>query len=246
MKDGWTEPSNQRTYNSPDVVLSFSLRKTLQPPERAILESVQADLPRWRMLDVGVGAGRTSHHFLPVAGQYVGIDYSPRMIAACQKQFPSRANDFRVCDARALKPFQDGSFDFVLYSYNGLDYMAHEDRLVALGEARRVLCRGGRFCFSSHNLQWIDPRIMSLKSRALFWLLNDRATRDRIGREPHVVLRDLPRTRAYYVTPAEQIAQLEALSFTALRLFSLTGAEIDRGAALVAQDPWLYYLCTVA
>ena len=33
-----------------------------------------------KVLDLGVGAGRTSYTFAAIAGEYVGVDYAPTMI----------------------------------------------------------------------------------------------------------------------------------------------------------------------
>jgi ubiquinone/menaquinone biosynthesis C-methylase UbiE len=62
------------------------------------------------MLDIGVGGGRTTKYFFPLAKEYVGIDYSPEMIQACKKKFPELR--FEVADVRNLSLFGDGHFDF--------------------------------------------------------------------------------------------------------------------------------------
>src|SRR5262249_12955489 len=128
----------------------------LQPPEETILRLLLPGLATARMLDLGVGGGRTTLHFAKWVHEYVGADYSPSMITACQKRFsgyPAHIS-FQVCDARALGLFESASFDFVLFSFNGLDYVGHDDRLKILQEIRRVGNPGGHFCFSSHNLNW--------------------------------------------------------------------------------------------
>ena len=53
-----------------------------------------------------------------------------------------------------MNEFEDNSFDFVLFSFNGIDSFGPQDRLKALKEIRRVLKNNGYFCFSSHNLNW--------------------------------------------------------------------------------------------
>lgn len=248
---------NRRTYSSPDVVLSFALRRTLQAPEARICEILAPRLPHMTMLDVGVGGGRTTHHFLPRVREYLAVDYSARMIWACRRNFPHKSDAFQVADARAMPEFADGRFDFVLYSYNGIDYMGHEDRLRALAEIRRILRPGGVFCFSSHNLQSVRsggwPRfswkLLEYLGRLKFWLFlrlfNRRALSEQLHHAPYLVLRDLPRALTYYATPAEQLRQLHEAGFRSVRIFGLhSGAELaDLEAAERTVDPWLYYLC---
>jgi ubiquinone/menaquinone biosynthesis C-methylase UbiE len=40
-----------------------------------------------KMLDIGVGRGRTTMHFAQAAEEYWAIDYSEEMIAACRERF---------------------------------------------------------------------------------------------------------------------------------------------------------------
>ena len=52
-----------------------------------------------------------------------------------------------------LSMFDSASFDFVLFSYNGIDTMSHVNRLRVFDEVFRLLVSGGLFAFSSHNLE---------------------------------------------------------------------------------------------
>ena len=77
---------DQGVYESSDVVQFYEGQSDLQKPEATILEEFKKQLPEMKMLDIGVGAGRTSVHFAFLAKEYLGIDYSNRMITACLKQ----------------------------------------------------------------------------------------------------------------------------------------------------------------
>ena len=152
------EPETSREYfRRPDVVSEYASFDFLLAPEQTILEALAPSLASARMLDVGVGAGRTTLHFAPLAGEYVGIDISPDMIEACRTRFDDASWNatFAVADARDLGRFESGSFDFVLFSFNGLDTVGgRSDRMAALGEIHRVCRSGGGFCFSSSNLRF--------------------------------------------------------------------------------------------
>ncbi len=80
---------NEETYEKANVVAGFQ-KSELQPPEKTILEMMQDKLGNMKMLDIGVGAGRTTVHFAPLVQEYVGIDYSENMIKACKSSFPNK------------------------------------------------------------------------------------------------------------------------------------------------------------
>ena len=77
------------------------------------------------ILDMGVGGGRTTQYLSQIAGRYVGADYSEAMVDTCRKRFPDQ--EFRHCDARDIAPFADGEFDAVVFSANGIDYIAADE-----------------------------------------------------------------------------------------------------------------------
>lgn len=119
-----------------------------------------------KILDLGCGAGRTTINLWRAGHQVCGADINPAMIAAAKARHPEL--DFRLMDACALQ-FSDESFDMVLFSYNGLDYIyPRQRRRRALAEIRRVLAAGGLFIMSSHNsVVWPSNRY-----GFFFWFLN--------------------------------------------------------------------------
>ena len=141
-----------------DVVAEYTSFEFLFEPERAILQEIRSRLAGMRMLDIGVGGGRTTQFFIEHVGEYVGVDYSPTMIQACSRRFEGQGDrvSFHVMDARDLGALQSESFDFVLFSFNGLDLVGEDqDRLRALEEIHRVCREGGLFCFSSQNMDFV-------------------------------------------------------------------------------------------
>src|SRR6266540_4087351 len=141
-----------------DVVAEYTSFEFLFEPERAILQEIRSRLAGMRMLDIGVGGGRTTQFFIEHVGEYVGVDYSPTMIQACSRRFEGQGDhvSFHVMDARDLGALQSESFDFVLFSFNGLDLVGEDqDRLRALEEIHRVCRDGGLFCFSSQNMDFV-------------------------------------------------------------------------------------------
>src|SRR5690349_8861924 len=140
---------NHVTFSAMLTVWDYQRMTELQVPEAVILDCLRAEFAGKRILDIGVGGGRTTSHLLGISEKYTGIDYSSRMIEKCRARYPSQA--LSVCDVRDLSRFGTASFDFVMFSFNGIDCLSHEDRLKALAQIRTVLAPGGVFVFSSHN-----------------------------------------------------------------------------------------------
>jgi SAM-dependent methyltransferase len=222
---------NRGVFERPDVVEDYIRDTALRAAERVILDRHRADYVGKRVLDLGVGAGRTAPSLAPNAARYVGVDFSERMVAACRMRFPEW--DFQWGDARDLAVFGTGSFDFVLFFFNGLDYVGDEDRQRVLAEVLRVLDRGGVFAFSSHNLEasagatwrWrvvLRPRPPAELARAL--RRAGRSIRNRLrnaGRQirtdRYAILNDPAHQfglQTYYIGAAAQIDQLRRAGFT--------------------------------
>ena len=71
-------------WNEPRIVANYAAREHLYPPEATLLSDLSATIHEMDMLDIAVGAGRTTFHFAPKVYSYVGIDRSRRMIDACR------------------------------------------------------------------------------------------------------------------------------------------------------------------
>lgn len=256
---------NQETYEAPDIVEYYAQLKLLQPAEVAICDRLKDRLPGMKMLDLGIGGGRTTQHFAPLVAEYTGIDYSERMIAACRKKFDSSSPTIalEVGDARNLEQFASDSFDFVLFSFNGIDYVIDSDRLKILQEIHRVSKPGAYFYFSSHNLQGIAKEFAWRKQLALNPLetytnlvmagllrfFNPGTTRDRLKNSDHLMIRDEPhnfRLWNYYIRPEAQIAQLLQAGFADIEVYSWrTGRVLEASDRAANLDLWLYYFCKV-
>jgi hypothetical protein len=75
---------NKAAYDSRDAIAIMSASEELQLPELSIVERLDGWLDGKAMIDIGVGGGRTTHHFAPRVGRYLGIDYSTEIIKACE------------------------------------------------------------------------------------------------------------------------------------------------------------------
>lgn len=151
-----SDPDPEQGFDSLSVVAEYAALSEITPAEAALFD--RWIRPGMRILDLGVGTGRTTRVLAAEAAEYVGSDVSPRMVAKAQERFPGLR--FAVHDAADLSAFEDESFDAVVFSYNGLDYLHPlERRQLAIQEARRVLRPAGIFIFSTHNSRAIAKRV---------------------------------------------------------------------------------------
>jgi len=231
----------------------------LDKPEQTIFDELKPKLMKMRMLDIGVGGGRTTQYFANQTKEYTGIDYSEAMISFCKLKYKNLKNtSFHVCDARDMTQFSDCSFEFVLFSFNGIDYVNQKDRVKVLREMNRVCCLPGLLCFSSHNLQNLDnlfsfrfsfhpiKLLWEIKKYILIRLKNPAWKKLKSQNECELIDPGCNfRLSTVYISPIKQIDQLMELGFQNIRVFSLNnGLEIfDQDTLQKNKDSWLYYLC---
>ncbi len=242
-------------YNRPEIAGHY-LTSVLQPAEALLLQEVTARAGKVDMLDLGVGAGRTSFFFLPFVRSYLGVDLAPRMIDLCRERFAgyqgAASINFRIGDAAALTSCADAVFDVALFSCNGIDCLSIERRAHCLSEVHRVLRAGGLFLFSAHNLQSIEEcfgasssldatRLAAIrrfnepfdhftaKDAALFW--------DGVYGDDGVL-------KHVYVEPRAQRLALERQGFTGVRVISSeTGLDLAEDRIDESVELALHFWC---
>ena len=126
---------------------SYLAANALQGAETCFFEKYIK--PGQAILDLGVGAGRTTPYLARDASRYVGLDYAAAMVEACQIRFP--ALEFVCGDAADLSMFETASFDVVVFSYNGMGHLSDAGRARLLEHVHRILKPSGYLIFSLHN-----------------------------------------------------------------------------------------------
>lgn len=253
---------NLTSFRRAGIVNYYRQLRQLQPAEESIFKTLGPALAHMKILDLGVGAGRTTAHLAPRVSEYVGVDYSPEMIEVCEQRFSDLGKQvcFQVCDVRDMSQFASHSFDFVLFSFNGIDNISHAERLVFFQEVVRIGKPDGYFAFSTHNLQGIIPEF-SLSNRlswnpltsyvnGIMWgflkVFNRSLSVAKLQSRDYAVIRDEShnfRLRQYYIRPRAQLEQLCPF-FRETTVYSWqSGAVIADPDLEAQQEMWCYFLC---
>ena len=237
------DEANRQAFSRPEAIAGYERTDGLTSAERRLFAEHIA--PGATVLDLGVGTGRTVPTLSATASVYIGIDYSAEMIAAGRRLHPDA--DLRVGDAADLSAFDDHSFDVVVFSFNGIDYL-HPDpkRVRCIDEVARVIQPGGRFVFSSH-----DPRALirrrtpesGARGTAIAAYQSARRVVDRVPTAAflrgtgYVHDRVLGGLETHMATPRQVVAEIEPHGFRHIQTVPGEGAKGGRWST-----SWWYYV----
>lgn len=249
---------NARVYHAPSVVRHYP-SDVLEKAEVTALLKYQPAFAGRNVLDVGVGTGRTAIYLAPLAHHYVAIDYSPVMVEALKSRMPDV--QVQLADMRDMSALPSASFDFVLATNNVLDAVSHADRLRTLREWRRVLRPQGVVMFSAHNRCYryamSGPRLKLTRNPFTMmrnvltygrrWVNYLRLLKARRHEDAYALLTDTGHDYAclhYYIDREAQEAQLRAMGFKLLDVFTALGPVLAPGD-FGETSPWLMYVASL-
>lgn len=244
---------NLNTYNSSSVVNWYAGLKDMTAVELRIFETQHDFLKQAALLDIGIGGGRTTRYLKDKCKTYTGIDYSHGFVTQVKKEFPEVTS--LVMDARDLSAFKDQSFDFVNFSFNGIDYVNLEDRIKILSEIARVLKPNGLFFFSTHNKDhatfhvapWLNTETGFFTNFKTFLKLSPFLLRKLKNKSREFLSRDYAiindsahnyRLFTFYTSVAFLKKQLSETKFDQPKLYSKTGKEVSDAEL----DDWIFVL----
>ncbi|MEI6523731.1 MAG: class I SAM-dependent methyltransferase [Bacteroidota bacterium] len=247
-----------KVYDNSEQVNCYINEKDLQKPEQAIINKYFDKIKNSVLLDVGIGTGRTTYHLSGIAKKYVGVDISQGMLNGANENFRNQNLDFKVCDARNMSIFEDNTFDVVFFSFNGIDYIEIDERILFFDEVKRISKKDALLIFSTHNIQNI-PRLMRLKFSnhpKVFYeycikylklkfhnwsadLSNNKVIKINDGLHNFKFL-------TTYINPIYQKELLENYGFKNVCCFGYpSGNELNSDELINTTDPWIYFSCTV-
>jgi len=249
---------NEDTYNK---YVHMYYEQYLDAGERTIIKRFKDRWSQMDILDIGVGAGRTSYAFSAISRNYIGIDYVPRSIEICKNLVgEDETVKFFQCDARYLSKHFSKQFDFIMFALCGIDSVDHEGRYMIFREIRKCLKDDGYFFFSSHSLNapqrtLVLPRFNPLRpfrstyrvSKTVFeyWRIKwaNRNMFDNRERGWTIAKDDLDYhfLDIYYISPEYQIQQLDETGFKVVEVYGRNGKPIDY--RIPRDDLWIHYLC---
>jgi len=182
---------NLALYSNERVVSYYEKLSGLQPAEQYLFDKY---IPGGsNVVDIGVGAGRTTPWLSKRAAQYLGVDYSQAMVNTCRARFPHL--DFKHGDATNLSFLADATFDATIFSFNGIDSIpTNRERLRCLSEMRRIAKPDGVVILSSHNAKRLAdyPSLAGADLARKLWRIGRT-----IARTPAIAARAL-RSKAFF------------------------------------------------
>ena len=250
---------NQIVYESADVVRDYRHHQQLTKGERVLFTEHSDDFREKKVLDLGVGAGRTTPALAGMAAEYWGIDYSLAMVQACKDRFAGVGNArFLQDDARSLSHCPDLYFDAAVFSFNGIDVVDIEGRKAVLEAVHRVLKPGGVFVFSFHNAGYLETlyRYHWQKNPLRWWANYQRqqkiksinGPKEQYADKPHFSLKDGGedfRLDICYMKPSYQQQMLAEAGYQLEQCVeSLSGKALAPEDINASKACWLYYRCS--
>lgn len=243
---------NRKNYAKPKVLDYYDKLENLFPAEMILFDQLLPKIGNSKILDIGVGGGRTTRYLLEISEDYTGIDYVPQFIERVERKFSG--GKFLCADARDMKEFESETFDFVLFAYNGIDYVSHEDRLKIFREIYRVLKKDGILMFSSHNRDFYkfnkphwrnefgSSRMFFKNLLSYFFFLprHLRMKSHEVYADGYAVINDCDHRYSllvYYIEIAAQIKQLEETGFCRTEGYNFRGEPVKNDA----ESFWIYY-----
>jgi ubiquinone/menaquinone biosynthesis C-methylase UbiE len=249
---------NKGAYSKEKVVKIYSKAPKLFSGEETLIHNYKRELQKATFLDIGVGRGRTTNFIAPLVNKYYGVDYSENFVSFVKERYHNKQNvKVEYGDARSLSQFGNGFFDFILFSFNGIDCVDFNDRRKVIAECFRLLKPGGHFWFSFHNLfsipklysfqwpknpfKWIREFHRFRKVRALNGNMDQYTNREYCSLYDGA---EVFEAEVMYLQPSLQFCMLEEAGFTDIKYYNAQTGKLLSGTEANSRNiDWIYVDC---
>jgi ubiquinone/menaquinone biosynthesis C-methylase UbiE len=249
---------NKQAYSTEKVVNIYTTNFKLITAEDVLVRKYKSELQNASFLDIGIGGGRTTHFIAPIVKTYYGVDYSTMFVNHVAEEYKDNKKVvIEFGDARELGQYADASFEFVLFSFNGIDCVGFEDRKRIIKECFRLLKPKGHFWFSFHNINSL-PKLYSFQwpKNPLNWfkeLKRSKTVKEINGdikkyqNRDYCILRDgadFFETEVMYLQPAIQEQLLTLAGFSDVQFYhAQNGTPLNKTEANNKNIDWIYIDC---
>jgi ubiquinone/menaquinone biosynthesis C-methylase UbiE len=247
-----------KVYDDQKIVNTYNELKRLTATEQTVLDKYYSRIAKSNFLDVGIGTGRTTYNFLDIVSHYIGTDISQQMIIAAKENFKNDNLKFLVSDARNMPEFENESIDVIFFSFNGIDHVEIDERILFFNEAKRILKKDGLLIFSSHNIKNIPSQLKFKYSLHPLHLYGNfiryfklRSHNKNLDFKDKQIIKFNDGAHNYrfsltYIDPSYQKKSLESYGFKNISCFGTrSGKELNDHQLLNAEDAWIYYACDI-
>ena len=253
------QTKNREAYEKKKVVNNYLSLSKIFPAEQKLLSILEKYNKRDSILDLGIGAGRTTVFLAPLFRTYIGIDYSEKMIEVCENRFSKLENTkFIVADVMNLPQLNLGKFDSIIFSFNGISLLKTiEDRKLLLNYIFNSLNQEGIFAFSTHNVNVIKKHYsFQFPKRNPFKIITEILRIKKLkkingdvsnyeGKEYFQLYDGSEYFNALvtYTLPSFQVNLLKEAGFSRIDAYDMNGNLISENHLKTVKDHWVHYLC---
>lgn len=197
-----------------------------------------------RALDFGCGAGRSTRFLGSLAFRVIGVDVSDFMLGQARRRDPH--GDYRLVAGGTLAGFASGTFDLGLAAFTFDNIPTDQEKILALGELKRLLTPGGRLfvVVSSPAIYCHEWASFSTRDYPA-----NRSARD--GDRVHIVMLDVPDRRPVVDVVCGDAHYRELFEAVGLCVLDTvrplaTGAEPVQWVSETTIPPWTIYVLGAA
>ena len=240
---------HKKYYEKAGIVREYTKFSPIWPEEKKIFEKYHKSIKNKAVLDIGCGGGRTTESLKDMTTDYTGIDYSEKMIEACKRKF--RESNLIHCDASEMSVLGNKKYDFISFSFNGLDSMTHDKRIKTLREICNRLKTDGIFTFSTHNRDFKRKatvfELLGLNMIRNIWHIYSylKGRKHQIHHETYEIVSDHFDFGylMYFISKSHQVKQLEDAGFRTIEIINCE-CESTTIDAIDSDSNCFHYVCT--